>query len=109
INGRGPPARSGDARLQPNRESPADSLQMQAAVTAQTNYWLSAQGRHCEARAGSSRTAMTSAEPNPSDAVRGPERVGLVLVHGIGEQRRFQHLDGQLRDLIRALHGLQLL
>jgi hypothetical protein len=52
---------------------------------------------------------MTSAEPNPSDAVRGPERIGLVLVHGIGEQRRFQHLDGQLRDLIRALHGLQLL
>jgi len=52
---------------------------------------------------------MTSAEPNPSDSVRGPERIGLVLVHGIGEQRRFQHLDGQLRDLIRALHGLQLL
>ena len=31
------------------------------------------------------------------------QRIGLVLVHGIGEQRRFQHLDSQLRDLLRAL------
>lgn len=35
------------------------------------------------------------------------ERVGVILVHGIGEQRRFQHLDWQLRDLIRALDGLE--
>jgi len=52
---------------------------------------------------------MTGAEPNPIGALPRPERVGLVLVHGIGEQRRFEHLDGQLRDLIRALHGLQVL
>ena len=34
------------------------------------------------------------------------ENVGVILVHGIGEQRRFQHLDSQLRDLIRALERL---
>lgn len=32
-----------------------------------------------------------------------PERVGIVLVHGIGEQRRFEHLDGQGREIIQAL------
>jgi hypothetical protein len=36
------------------------------------------------------------------------ECIGIILVHGIGEQRRFEHLDGQLRFLIRALHGLKL-
>ena len=41
-------------------------------------------------------------------APRKSESVGLILVHGIGEQRRFEHLDGQLRFLIRALHGLKL-
>jgi hypothetical protein len=35
------------------------------------------------------------------------EYVGVVLVHGIGEQRRFQHLDWQLRELIRALQRMQ--
>ena len=44
--------------------------------------------------------ATASASPPP------PQRVGLVLVHGIGEQRRFQHLDSQLRDLLRALGKL---
>jgi hypothetical protein len=34
--------------------------------------------------------------------------IGVILVHGIGEQRRFEHLDTQLRFLIRALHGLKL-
>jgi hypothetical protein len=33
------------------------------------------------------------------------EQVGVILVHGIGEQRRFQHLDGQLRDLVESLAG----
>ena len=35
-----------------------------------------------------------------------PERVGVVLVHGIGEKRRFEHLDGTARDLFlsQALH-----
>ncbi|HVJ34527.1 MAG TPA: hypothetical protein VND94_15530 [Terriglobia bacterium] len=31
------------------------------------------------------------------------ERVGIILVHGIGEQRRFEHLDGQLRELLETL------
>lgn len=31
------------------------------------------------------------------------ERIGIVLVHGIGEHRRYEHLDGELRPLIRAL------
>ena len=30
-------------------------------------------------------------------------KVGVVVVHGIGEQRRFEHLDGQVRQLIAAL------
>jgi hypothetical protein len=34
-----------------------------------------------------------------------PERVGVLLVHGIGEQRRFEHLDSQLRDLLRAIRA----
>jgi len=36
-----------------------------------------------------------------------PERVGVVLVHGIGEQRRFEHLDAQLREIARALAARQ--
>src|ERR1700739_277859 len=44
---------------------------------------------------------------SPLDSRSAVERVGLVLVHGVGEQRRFQHLDSQLRDLIRAFRGLQ--
>jgi hypothetical protein len=35
------------------------------------------------------------------------ERIGVILVHGIGEQRRLQHLDSQLRDLISALRDMQ--
>lgn len=31
------------------------------------------------------------------------ERVGVVLVHGIGEQKRFEHLDSQVRSIIAAL------
>jgi hypothetical protein len=31
------------------------------------------------------------------------ERIGVVFVHGIGEQRRFDHLDWQIRPLIEAL------
>jgi hypothetical protein len=31
------------------------------------------------------------------------EQVGVIFVHGIGEQRRFEHLDGQTRFLIDAL------
>jgi hypothetical protein len=39
--------------------------------------------------------------------VADPQRVGVILVHGIGEQRRFEHLDGQTRFLIEALQGLR--
>lgn len=31
------------------------------------------------------------------------ERIGVIYVHGIGEQRRFQHLDGEIRPLIDAI------
>src|SRR5438270_475410 len=31
------------------------------------------------------------------------ERIGIIFVHGIGEQRRFSHLDGEVRPLIDAL------
>jgi hypothetical protein len=34
-----------------------------------------------------------------------PERVGVVVVHGIGEQRRFEHLDGHIRGIIRAVRA----
>jgi hypothetical protein len=49
-------------------------------------------------------TAQTAAE----SAVGGRrvEHIGVILVHGIGEQRRFEHLDGQTRYLIKALERL---
>src|ERR1700759_3324287 len=31
------------------------------------------------------------------------ERIGLIVVHGIGEQKRFEFLDGYVRELIRAM------
>ncbi len=31
------------------------------------------------------------------------ERIGIILVHGIGEQRRFQHLSHEVRDLLEVL------
>lgn len=31
-----------------------------------------------------------------------PTKVGIVLVHGIGEQRRFEHLNGHIRGIIEA-------
>lgn len=31
------------------------------------------------------------------------QRVGVVVVHGIGEQKRYEHLDGQARDFINAI------
>lgn len=32
-----------------------------------------------------------------------PTRVGVLLVHGIGEQRRFEHLEGEVRHIAAAL------
>jgi hypothetical protein len=58
-------------------------------------------------KAGSPKTERVKAQlslPSPSGVV---ERVGIVLVHGIGEQRRFQHLDSQMRYLLRALRVLE--
>jgi hypothetical protein len=31
------------------------------------------------------------------------ERIAVVAVHGIGEQRRFEHIDGQVRSIVAAL------
>ena len=33
------------------------------------------------------------------------ETVGVIVVHGIGEQRRFEHLDGEVRELVQALRA----
>ena len=35
-----------------------------------------------------------------------PTRVGVVLVHGVGEQRRFDHLCGEVKSLVAALSAL---
>jgi len=54
------------------------------------------------------RTVGVPAQPKPPPPPPPPpERIGVVLVHGIGEQRRFQHLDSQMRDLLRALRTLE--
>jgi hypothetical protein len=51
--------------------------------------------------------AVTEAPDEQHGQAADTQRIGIILVHGIGEQRRFQHLDGQMRDLLRALRGLQ--
>lgn len=33
----------------------------------------------------------------------GTRRVGVILVHGIGEQKRFEHLEAQIRELVVAI------
>jgi len=33
------------------------------------------------------------------------QRVGVIVVHGIGEQRRFEHIDGQVRSVVAALQS----
>ena len=38
-----------------------------------------------------------------SEEDTGMERIGVVLVHGIGEQGRFEHLSNEVRDLLTAL------
>lgn len=49
-------------------------------------------------------THAIAAQTDPTgEAARKPERVGIVLVHGIGEQRRFEHLESHARDLIDAM------
>jgi hypothetical protein len=40
--------------------------------------------------------AVTAAHP-------APDRIGVIFVHGIGEQKRFEHLDAEIRPLIDAL------
>jgi len=34
------------------------------------------------------------------------EQIGVVLVHGVGEQTRFEHLDEEIRKLVEALEAL---
>lgn len=34
-------------------------------------------------------------------------RVGVLLVHGIGEQRRFEHLEAEVRQIVSALEATQ--
>lgn len=49
-------------------------------------------------------TVIAESAPALPAAVQRPlERIGVVLVHGIGEQKRFEHLDAELRPLIEAL------
>lgn len=42
-------------------------------------------------------------EPATAASAPKPVNIGVILVHGIGEQRRFEHLDWQGREIIRAL------
>jgi hypothetical protein len=39
----------------------------------------------------------------PRIADKDVERVGVILVHGIGEQRRFEHLEGETRKISNAI------
>src|SRR5262245_48910255 len=43
------------------------------------------------------RTAPQTARGKPI------ERVGVILVHGIGEQRRFEHLESETRKIVAAI------
>lgn len=43
----------------------------------------------------------------PEAAAAGPERVGVLVVHGIGEQRRFEHLEEQTKKIALAIIGRQ--
>jgi hypothetical protein len=58
-------------------------------------------------KAGPPKTQRVKAQPDPPSPSGVVERVGIVPVHGIGEQRRFQHLDSQMRYLLRALRVLE--
>jgi hypothetical protein len=51
-------------------------------------------------------SADTASSPDRQPQVRPGPTIGVILVHGIGEQRRFEHLDGQARYLIKALPRL---
>lgn len=56
--------------------------------------------------------ATVAPEPKKADEHSGPKtarqseynkKIGIIFVHGIGEQRRFTHLDGEVRPLLEAL------
>jgi hypothetical protein len=78
------------------------------ALVAPTFVALLARIWRAEAGRGASLGPAVAADKiqpkHPSGKVT---RIGVILVHGIGEQRRFEHLDGQMRGLIRALHSLK--
>ena len=48
-------------------------------------------------------TIPSPESPNPAAGQPELQSIGVILIHGIGEQRRFEHLDWQARDIIRAL------
>jgi pimeloyl-ACP methyl ester carboxylesterase len=48
-----------------------------------------------------SAAAQNITEPDP--VAQRSEQVGVILVHGIGEQRRFEFLDAQIRHILRAI------
>jgi hypothetical protein len=51
-------------------------------------------------------TAESESEPLEAAAgpmPRRPERVGVLVVHGIGEQRRFEHLEEQTKKIAKAI------
>jgi hypothetical protein len=37
------------------------------------------------------------------EQIRTVERVGVLVVHGIGEQRRFEHLESETRKIVNAI------
>src|SRR5690349_17881740 len=51
------------------------------------------------------RAAATNhvADGPPADVTPRPERVGVLVVHGIGEQRRFEHLEEQTKKIANAI------
>ncbi|HEX4104929.1 MAG TPA: hypothetical protein VHX92_01735 [Rhizomicrobium sp.] len=44
--------------------------------------------------------------PAPIPELKPDETIGIVLVHGVGEQTRFEHLDGEIRKLVESLRAM---
>jgi hypothetical protein len=44
-----------------------------------------------------------SGHEDSAEAEAVPQHIGIIVVHGIGEQRRFEHLNWQGREIIRAI------
>lgn len=52
------------------------------------------------------QSEISGAAPGPDESCASAERIGVLLVHGIGEQGRFEHLMGEVRCLAAALRSL---